>query len=71
MKKVIGFLADEIKKRDWTDEQIKALKTALFPGTHSSEFEPAYKNWLQRHPDQKDVMPMSDAEIEELASMGL
>lgn len=71
MKKVVNFLADEIKKRDWSDEQIKALKTALFPGTHSSEFEPAYKNWLQRHPDQKDVKPMTEEELEELVNMGL
>jgi hypothetical protein len=69
MKKVVNFLADEIKKRDWSDEQIKGLKMALFP--KSSEFEPAYKNWLQRHPEQKDVKPMSEAELDELANMGL
>ena len=69
MKKVVNFLADEIKKRDWSDEQIKGLKMALFP--KSSEFDPAYKNWLQRHPEMKDVKLMSEAELDELANMGL
>ena len=71
MKKVVNFLAEEIKKRDWSDQQIAALKTALFPGTHSSEFEPAYKQWLQLNQDQKDIKPMTDAELEELVNMGL
>lgn len=70
MKKIVNFLAEEVKKRDWSDEQIKALKTALFPGTHSSEFEPAYKRWLAQNP-QKDIKPMTEAELEELANMGL
>ena len=69
MKKVVKFLASELPKRNWTDEQIAGLKMALFP--KSSDFEPAYKNWLQRHPEEKDVKPMSDAELDELANMGL
>ena len=69
MKKVVKFLASELPKRNWTDEQIECLKMALFP--KSSEFEPAYKNWLQRHPEMKDVKPMSEAELDELANMGL
>lgn len=69
MKKVVNFFVEEIKKRDWSEEQIKGLKMALFP--RSSDFEPAYKNWLQRHPDQKDVKPMTEEELEELVNMGL
>lgn len=70
MKKIVNFLADEIKKRDWSDEQIAALKMALFPGTHSSEFEPAYKRWQAQLP-QKDIKPMTEQELEELANMGI
>ena len=71
MKKIVNFLADEMKKRDWSDEQIAALKTALFPGTHKSEFEPAYKRWQAQHPQVKDVKPMNEEELEELANMGI
>lgn len=70
MKKIVSFLASELTKRNWTDEQIAALKTALFPGTHSSEFEPAYKRWCAQHP-QKDIKPMTEEELDELANMGI
>lgn len=70
MKKIVSFLASELTKRNWTDEQIAALKTALFPGTHSSEFEPAYKRWLAQHP-QKDIKSMTEEELDELANMGI
>ena len=43
---------------------------ALFPGTHSSEFEPAYKRWQAQLP-QKDIKPMTEQELEELANMGI
>ena len=69
MKNVVKFLASELPKKNWTDDQIEGLKMALFP--KSSQFEPAYKNWLQRHPEMKDVKPMSEAELDELANMGL
>ena len=69
-KKIVDFLASEIVKRDWTDDQIDGLKKALFPGTHQSEFEPAYKQWQARNP-QKDINPMSEAEIDQMVEMGL
>ena len=69
MKKIVNFLAEEIKKRDWSDDQIDGLKKALFPGTHRSEFEPAYKHWLALQP--KDVKPMTEDEINQMVEMGL
>lgn len=71
MKKIVNFLADEIKNREWSEEQIDGLKMALFPGTHRAELEPAYKRWLAKNPQYKDVMPMSDAEINEIVEQGL
>lgn len=76
------FFADELRKRTLTDEQSITLQEVLFPGwdddpnkarmESAKDMTAAYTLWAAeqaKKPQEEKVKPMSDEEIENLASI--